>query len=341
MVLAERSVESRLGAHAAVAPRVALLERRQRLTLVPAARHPEVAVLLREVDAALDRLERHEYGRCEGCHDPIEPRVLEAEPAARFCLDCMDVDERRRLGRDLELASEFQAALLPPADLHLGGWELAVHYQPLGPLGGDTCDLIVPGDANGAFHFLLGDVAGKGVSASLLMAHLHALFRSMIALGLPLAGAMERVNRLFSQSTTNTAYATAVAGRVDASGRVELCNAGHPAPLLLRSDATRGASPSGLPLGLFPGAEYRSFTLELAPGEGLLLYTDGLSEAADAAGEEYGRERILQTLRREGATSARQALAGVLADLGRFRGSAPPNDDLTVLALRRERAARS
>ena len=321
-----------------LAPREALLERRHRLALVPAAEHPELVVLLQEVDAALDRLDQGRYGRCEGCGDPIEPLVLAAEPAARTCLDCMSAAERGRLGRDLELAGEFQAALLPPPDLRVAGWELALHYQPLGALSGDTCDLVVPDDGGDSFHFLLGDVAGKGVSASLLMAHLHALYRSMIELGLPLAETVSRVNRLFCQSTTTGAYATAVAGRVERSGRVELCNAGHPQPVLLGATTDAAGAPRSLPLGLFPGSEYRSFEVALGEGEGLLLYTDGLSEAENAAGDEYGHARICAALSAVAVASARDTVAAMLADLTRWSGTAALSDDLTVLALRRLQA---
>ena len=312
-----------------------LLERRHRLALVPAGEHPELVALLQEVDAALDRLDHDRYGRCEGCGDPIEPLVLAAEPAARTCLDCMSAAERGRLGRDLELAGEFQAALLPPADLRVAGWELALHYQPFGALSGDTCDLVVPDDGGDSFHFLLGDVAGKGVSASLLMAHLHALYRSMIELGLPLAETMSRVNRLFCQTTTSGVYATAVAGRVERSGRVELCNAGHPQPILLGASPSAACAPRSLPLGLFPGAEYRSLEVALGKGEGLLLYTDGLSEAENAAGDEYGHARVCAALSTVAVLSARDTVGAMLADLGRWSGAAALGDDLTVLALRR------
>lgn len=335
MTLAEIPMEPPVSYEGTGAARVALLERRHRLSLVGADRHAEVGRLLHEVDAALARIDGDRFGRCEGCREAIEPMVLEAEPAARFCLDCMDAAERRRLGRDLELASAFQSALLPPPDLRCGGWELAIDYQPLGALGGDTCALVVPERGDGVLHFLFGDVAGKGVSASLLMAHLHALFRSMVALDLPLAETLARVNRLFCQSTTIGAYATAIAGRVEAGGRVELVNAGHPPALVHAGRSVVDAAGRGLPLGLFPGAEYASFELTLGPGEGLVLYTDGVSEAANAVGEEFGRAGLGRALSHTAGSSARAIVGAVLDELGRFRGPSPANDDATLLALRR------
>jgi sigma-B regulation protein RsbU (phosphoserine phosphatase) len=167
------------------------------------------------------------------------------------------------------------------------------------------------------------------------MAHLHALFRSMIALGLPLAETVARVNRLFCQSTTSGAYATAVAGHVERSGRVELCNAGHPQPVLLGTSPTAAGATRGLPLGLFPGSEYRSFEVALGRGEGLVIYTDGLSEAENGAGDEYGHARICAALAAVGGASAREKVAAMLADLARWSGAAALGDDLTVLALRR------
>jgi sigma-B regulation protein RsbU (phosphoserine phosphatase) len=317
------------------AARNALLERRARLTRVGVEEHPELAPLLREVDAALERIASNDYGRCDTCHDTIEPRVLEADPAARFCVDCMSEEERLRLARDLELAQVFQFALLPPADVEVAGWELAVHYQPLGPLGGDTCAIVAPERAGGALHFLFGDVAGKGVAASLLMAHLHALFRSLVALELPLHETLARVNRLFCQSIVAGSYATAIAGRLEASGRVELCNAGHPPALFERGGSWMEAAGRGLPLGLFPGAEYGSVELDLAGGERLVLYTDGVSEAEDRGGGELGRAGLRRALSGVIGRSARETVSAVLEAVESFRGASPANDDLTLLSLRR------
>ncbi len=157
-----------------------LEERKRRLEMV-ITQTPEDAnleALLREVDSALDRFEAGTYGMCETCHDTVERDRLLADPLIRYCLDHLTVLERATLQRDLDLASELQRGLLPPADLKVDGWETSYHYAPLGPVSGDYCDLY---PYNGQLFFMLGDVSGKGVAASMRMTQLHALFRSLIA----------------------------------------------------------------------------------------------------------------------------------------------------------------
>ena len=163
-----------------------LEERKRRLetviTLAPD--DANVTALLREVDSALDRFAAGTYGLCETCHDSIERDRLLADPLICYCLDHLTRSERADLQRDLDLASQLQRALLPPANLKVDGWETSYHYAPLGPVSGDYCDLYPTG---GQLYFMLGDVSGKGVAASMRMTQLHALFRSLIGMGLPLA----------------------------------------------------------------------------------------------------------------------------------------------------------
>ena len=170
-----------------------LEERKRRLDTVIQATPSDanLEALLREVDSALDRFAAGTYGLCETCHDSIEKDRLLADPLIRYCLDHLTKHERAALQRDLDLASELQRGLLPPADLKVRGWEMSYHYAPLGPVSGDYCDLY-PSD--GQLFFMLGDVSGKGVAASMRMTQLHALFRSLIGMGLPLAEIVERIN---------------------------------------------------------------------------------------------------------------------------------------------------
>src|SRR5271167_3508887 len=165
--------------------------------------------LLASVDTALSRLHDGTFGICESCHDSIEADRLLCNPLLRFCLDHLSQDEQRALERDLALAAGIQRALLPKADWAAGGWQARYHYQPSNLVSGDYCDLI---ESNGSFLFLLGDVAGKGVAASMLMSHLHATFRTLAEQHLPLQKMMEHANRLFCESTTAGQYATMIVG---------------------------------------------------------------------------------------------------------------------------------
>jgi sigma-B regulation protein RsbU (phosphoserine phosphatase) len=169
--------------------------------------------LLGQVDAALDRVEAGVYGLCEVCHDTVESDRLLADPLVKVCIGCMGPDERRALEDDLELAATIQRGLLPERNLQVDGWHASYHYQPALHVSGDYCDLITTPERQ--LYFILGDVSGKGVAASMLMAHLHAMFRTLISVGLPLKQLMERASRVFCESTLPTHYATLVCGRAD------------------------------------------------------------------------------------------------------------------------------
>ena len=132
-----------------------------------------------------------------------------ADPLIRYCLDHLTKSERTALQRDLDLASKVQRNLLPHNGLSVGGWETSYHFAPFGAVSGDYCDLI-PYD--GQLLFLLGDVSGKGVAASMMMAQLHALFRSLTGMSLPLGEIVTHVNRVLCESALSGQYATWCAG---------------------------------------------------------------------------------------------------------------------------------
>lgn len=313
-----------------------LLNRRARLqaagTSISAAYLNE---LIAEIDSALWRIDTGSYGLCETCHDPIEADRLESNPLVRFCLDHLSQAEMLAHQQDLDLATQIQSRLLPPRDIALESWDTQYRYQPVGAVGGDYCDLIVLGDGKSLF-FAVGDVAGKGVAASLLMMHLSAILRSLLSLDLSLADVVSRANRLFCESTAPAHYATLVCGRATANG-VELCNAGHCRPLLLQHAATQRLDPTGLPLGLFCGGVYTVRHISLGAGESLALYSDGITEAQDPVGDEYQEDRLIYSLREHFVHGAGAMADNVLEDVARFRQTRPPVDDMTLLILRRRR----
>lgn len=336
-----------------------LVDRRARLATATAATgEAALADLLRSVDAALARLDGGSWAVCVACQVPIEPELLDVAPAVTVCFECLSVDERRALERDLEGAARVQRALLPPRRVSHDGWELAWLWEPKGAVSGDHVDLLGPlrpgpssgsGSGPGAgpasetepLHVILGDVAGKGVAASLLQSHLHALFRSLVRPELPplpLGDLLGQANRLFAGATAAASYATLIAARLSADGTIELANAGHPRPLLADRRGVRPVEGSGLPLGLFPHATYQSHSLRLAPGQVLLLYTDGWTEMAQSTGtgdeEEYGIGRAAAALRRAGDRPLPELLAECREDALRFAGGTRA-DDLTLLAVRR------
>jgi len=309
--------------------------RRRRLedAIALAPQNAGLTGLLREVDSALERMAKGTYGICESCHDTVEQDRLLVDPLVRYCLDHLTEIQRDALQRDLDLASAVQRNLLPQAGLRAGGWETSYHYAPLGPVSGDYCDLI-PSD--GQLFFVVGDVSGKGVAASMLMTQLHALFRSMASTGLPLGQIVSRVNRVFGESALAGQYATLVCGQAKPTGEVEIHNAGHWPAIVAGGGGVLRIESTGLPLGMFCEAEFSATRLQLEVGDTLFLYTDGLSEAGNGKGEdEYGVDRVTHLVRQQAARPPAELIAACLDDLRTFVAGAPRLDDLTLLAIKR------
>jgi phosphoserine phosphatase RsbU/P len=320
-----------------------LIERRERLQAASGfVSDTYLNDLLAEVDAALNRIEAGTFGLCESCHDTIERDRLEQNPLCRFCLDHLTKTELAWHQQDLNLATQIQSTLLPKRDLSLDAWEAQYRYEPVGAVGGDYCELMVTGEAVGtkglhgaqSLFFAVGDVAGKGVAASLLMTHLSAILRSLLSMDLSLAEVVSRANRLFCESTVPAHYATLACGRTTATG-VEICNAGHCPPLVLRQDATERVESNGLPLGLFSAGQYSVTHYVLGSGESLVLYSDGITEAECPSGEDYQEERLERCLRERLEHGPHAMADGVIRDIVRFREAGPVSDDMTVLVVQR------
>ncbi len=312
-----------------------LLERRHRLehALVGSEPLARARRLLEDVDAALARLKDGSFGICEVCHDTVERDRLITDPLVRVCLDHMTPQERSALEDDLQLAAQVQRGLLPRQDVISAGWHVSYHYEPAGLVSGDYCDVVDAGD--GGLYFMLGDVSGKGVAASMLMVHLHAMFRSLISVGMSLKCMLEHASRVFSESTLPTHYATLVCGRAQPDGRVEICNAGHPHPLLVRGGSVTAVEASGLPVGMFRDEEFPVAELHLDRGESILLYSDGVSEATDSSGAEYGTDRLRSLAFSHHGVGPSDLIAACRADVTDFRDGAETTDDVTMLALSR------
>jgi sigma-B regulation protein RsbU (phosphoserine phosphatase) len=312
-----------------------LIDRRHKLEDAASAFHrpAELTRLLQEVDAALRRMDLGTYGLCEVCQEPVETERLMADPLTRFCLGDLTPREQRALEEDLELASQIQTGLLPQATQQIDGWEVCYHYQPAGPVSGDYCDLIRGDDQS--LHFVLGDVSGKGVAASMLMAHLNAMFRTLISINLPLDKMVERVSRVFCESTLPTQYATLVCGRATNDGTVELCNAGHLPPLLLQNGKVTSIAATGLPVGVFCSESFSVSRMQLNKGDMLFLYTDGLSESLDGNGNEYGADRLSQLLNDNCELAPDSMISLCRHELHAFANGNAPKDDLTLMAIRR------
>src|SRR5260221_5951356 len=243
---------------------------------------------------------------------------------------------RRTQHDEMASAASIQRAMLPPP-LPQGSCagRVALHaaMRPAREIGGDFYDFFAIGDDR--LGIVIGDVSGKGVPASLFMAMTRTIIRLVARQDDDLAIGIGRANALLSADNDSAMFVTLLYGVLDiASGVLTYCNCGHNPPLVVRGDGTRERlTLTGLPLGVMPDADYATRTVVLAPGDRLVLYTDGVTEASTTDGAEFGEARLeaaIDALRRGSAIAQG---AGTLERVDAFAAGAPQADDITCLAL--------
>ena len=288
----------------------------------------DLAPLLARVDDLLSRREGNEAAAPRGKTDGDGALDLSA-----FCrLDLLDEEGRRALERDLATAALVQRSFLPSCDLAIDGWEVAHFFEPAGAVGGDLCD-VQPGAAPGSAHAALADASGKGIAGSLFAGHVCAMIRALAGLGFPPVEAIERINAALCGAALAPRYATVFAARLAPDGTVDYCSAAQPALLARRGGRPAPLPPTGLPVGMFPDVHYDGARLRLEPGDALVLHSDGVTDARDPFGEEFGMARLQE------AVAAADDAAGIASSVRRVleehRRRTPPIDDATLLVLRR------
>jgi sigma-B regulation protein RsbU (phosphoserine phosphatase) len=252
----------------------------------------------------------------------LEREIVEARAARR---------RDRKQERELEEARLIQRGLLPTSVPQTTGIEVAVAWQPADGVGGDCFDTIAFGNAVGVS---VADIAGKGLPAALLMSNLQAAVRAFALDAAAPSAICGSVNRLLCRNMASGRFATFCYARIDVStGRVVYANAGHNPPLLIRSNgSSQTLPPTGMVLGVFPENTYEQVEVAVAPGDRLVFYTDGITEARNPAGDEYGDERLLATalgVRRAPAEAMKTAL---LEDVNGFTGG-QFEDDATLIVV--------
>lgn len=244
--------------------------------------------------------------------------------------------ERQRLASEMTLARRIQEALLPEHLPDVPGWELHASNRASRVVSGDLYSAVLRGDP-AEVAFMVIDVAGKGVAASLLTASLEALCAGPIEAGFTPHDTFDRVSSRLHKRTPPEKYATAFLGTLEPStGRLRYANAGHlPGIVLSRDGQPRWLARTGLPLGLLPGNTYTPAEVGLDAGDLLVLYTDGYTEAEGPGGEEYGQDRFLATCTGLRSRTLPTFAASLDAALEAFTGGAALSDDRTLLLLRR------
>lgn len=258
-----------------------------------------------------------------------------------FLVLLLELADRVVMKRDLEIAKDIQSWLLPGAPLQLPGYALAYATRPANTVAGDYYDVILrPGATREEDRvlFVVADVAGKSIPAAMLMATFQASLRTLAASRAPLDQVVAELNRYAcSNSQGGARFTTAFLAELDpTTGNIKYVNAGHNVPILRRSSGViERPDIGGLPIGVMGSASYEVGSTRFDSGDWLVIFTDGVIEALNASGEEYGEPELIRAIDRWAALLPAELLKNLFAALDWFVGSTPQHDDITCLLLRR------
>ncbi|MEA3326402.1 MAG: PP2C family protein-serine/threonine phosphatase, partial [Chloroflexota bacterium] len=244
--------------------------------------------------------------------------------------------ERQRLEREFQLAREIQQTFLPNQMPKIPGWEMDVRWETARLVGGDFYDYFLLPD--GRLAFLIADVSDKGLAASLYMTVTRTLIRAAAQESTSTAETLERVNDLLLVNSQNGLFVTTFYAILSIDdGTLNYTMAGHNPPFVIRDQQNKVVefSKGGIALGALPDIHLQQNQIILDPGDCLILYTDGVTEAFDLQDQMYGEKRLRQLLQKTIGERAKVVLENLETDLNNFRGSAPLSDDTTILAISR------
>jgi sigma-B regulation protein RsbU (phosphoserine phosphatase) len=240
--------------------------------------------------------------------------------------------EKARMEQEMRIAAEIQQALLPKAGRVGAYFRAAASSLPCRSIGGDFYDYVDLSD--GSFGFALGDVAGKGPPAALLSAMMQGIFAAQAAGSDPPSQTISRVNLALYRRGIESRFVTLMYGALYPDGRLTYCNAGHNPPLIVGKSGFRRLECGGPIVGLFEGASYEEETVTLARGDWLIVFSDGVSEALSASGEEYGESRILTCVQEHADAEPQKLLEALFSNVREFARGAAQSDDITAMVLR-------
>lgn len=292
---------------------------------------------LQVIEGVLQQMDTDSFGVCQICGYPIEPEVLEMDYTTSVCLGDMSAEQAAQLEFELELAQSVQRSLLPQQPPDAPYLEVAAFSRPAQIVGGDYFDFLDFPD--GLQGLAIADVAGHGISAGLHMASIQAALRSLAPLSAEPLDVAQRVHRLFIHNSQFSTFVTMFLGMYNPHDhRLSYVNAGHNPPLLLRGaggfwPTTEWLAPTGPAIGLVEEASFSQISIPLAPGDALLLYTDGATESESPDGEPFGGARLAAAVQTAGP-SAHEMVRLARQAINDFSAGKPLEDDLTLVAVR-------
>jgi phosphoserine phosphatase RsbU/P len=289
---------------------------------------------LEVIDECLEKIDQGTLGICEICHEAVDDELLTMDYTATVCLGHYSEEELRQLESELEMSQVVQRALLPQKAPSIPGLNIAAFSRPAQIVGGDYFDFVPFKD--GGLGFVMADVSGHGVSAGMLMTSLQTAFHTLVPAAESPLEVLERINHLYMHNINFTTFVTIFFGKLDAATRTfTYANAGHNSAYLLRANQEEVLlHPTGPAIGLMEGFLVRAEQVQLNPGDTLVLYTDGVTEAANSTGVQLGIDGLAQVIRENAGLSAEQMIQKILKAVNTFTDGIPPVDDTTLVICR-------
>jgi serine phosphatase RsbU (regulator of sigma subunit) len=268
----------------------------------------------------------------EGTRAALETLAAEASVAIENARLYREKLEKARLDQEMRIAAEIQQALLPKPRASLGFVEAAAASVPCRSIGGDFFDYI--DQVGSSFGFTLGDVAGKGPPAALMSAMMQGMFAAQAPAAEGPASAITRFNKALCRRGIEARFVTLLFGVLTPEGKLTYCNAGHNPPMVIGTRGVRRLEAGGPVVGLLEAAPYSQATEQLDRGDVIVLFSDGVSEAFNLAGEDFGEARLLDVARGAGSTSSQALVDQIVAAVRAFTKGAAQSDDITVMVIR-------
>ena len=292
--------------------------------------------ILEDFDKSLERIESGDFGECSICKKEINRNELELDFTKQVCIDCYNEEEKKLLERDLEMAAKVQNYLLPNELPVLDGFQISVFSESAGIVGGDYFDFFCGIDNNQGI--VIGDVMGKGLSASLLMSNIQASLRILGPDNHKMNILAERLNKMFRFNSKLISFISLFIAKLNTnSGLLEYCNAGHNPPLFFESNTNKISllKPTGPAIGLTSNPTFNLSSIYLKPGDLIIMYTDGLTESRNDLNEQFTHERIKSILLDQNSNNANEILNVIKDEVIKF-AKGRLHDDITVMVLKKE-----
>jgi sigma-B regulation protein RsbU (phosphoserine phosphatase) len=308
---------------------------REKHTRLGPANEQAVRRHLQVVGTALEKTNENTLGQCIVCGEAVEPERLEMDYTSCVCLDHFSEQEKRNLEFELELAQSAQKTLLPQEIPDIPGLEISAFSRPAQIIGGDYFDFFQ--FRNGARGLAIADVAGHGVSASLHMASVQTMLRTLVPVSESPLDVVRQMHHIYNHNIRFTTFVTLFLSAYDSLGRtLTYCNAGHNPPLVFRNtgdekEALSWLQPTGAAIGLVEEPAYTVETIQLQPGDILVLYTDGITEARNLEGEFFGSSHLLELIQKSWHSPAKDLVQAIRQGLQDFTNGIPLEDDATII----------